>query len=1452
MSSAEPLTPTKRLPETVISVTANFTAEPLGDVLRFWLARLGMAPARVEFSPYTQVLQELLSPGSLLASATGGVNLLLVRLEDWARDQDASRQIETTATATREFVNALTGFARAARRPTILGLCPPSRQASSDETFSAVLAELTREVRSAATRMAGITVVTAEDVASLYPVEIVDDPENNRVAHIPFTPFYWTALGTMLARKARTLLQQPRKVIAVDADNTLWGGVVGEVGAAGLRLDAGFLQVQKTLLALKNQGLLLALVSKNEEGDVAAAFERGEMMLRRPDFAGWKVNWEPKSRNISRLAKELELGLDSFIFLDDNPIETAEVAANCPGVTALLLPADPAQVARFLQHVWLFDAHGSTSVDAKRTELYRQQGERNRFRDTATTFRQFIAGLNLQVEVAPPTPANYERAAQLTQRTNQFNTSGIRRTSAELTSLLNSGERRALLIRARDRFGDYGDVGLAVFFAAARSLHVDTLLMSCRVLGKGVEHRFLAELGREAQKLNADELVFQFERTDRNQPAHNFLNAVAAEKRNDGAYHMTAAAAAATVFDPDQASHSEVAAEESEKQEAGPPAADFLEIAAQLDTVEKIAQAVSRYLRRARPQLANDLVAAHNAGEAALVKIWQDVLHVEPVGVSDPFLSLGGQSLQAASVASRIAMELGVRIPLTFLFSNPTIIELHERILAADRASVVELRKAEHVSLSSAQQRLWFLDQFIPNRAAYNIPVARRIHGNIEAHILEAALSRVMLRHDVLRTTFAVEDDAGGLKIAATPHVDLRQVSVRSESHALSLADEEARRPFDLSSGQLLRCLLISWGPADHLLVVNVHHIVSDGWSMGILLRELGEAYEAVKAGIEPQWKPSSASYADYAEWQRERRASGDFQSDIEYWKHELRGAPSLLELPADKVRPSEMTYAGSTVRGNISAEARHAMQALAARESCTPFTILLAVWQTLLHRYSQQEDIVVGVPVAGRNHPAIEDLVGCFVNTLPIRTPIDPESSFVNLLRVVRTKLADGLAHQDLPFEVLVTELGLGRDLSRSPLFQVMLVLQDTPDSDFAPAGIQTAPVPLHNGGAKFDVVMEVTPAEKGYALSLEFNTSLFLPETAERLLGHFTHLIEQACAAPETAVSRLPLMTDAEVRKTLAFVNSEAAEFSDVECLHHRFERLAAAMPDQPALTYEDRTFSYGELNRRANQVAHHLIACGVGPDVLVGLCMERSAELVIAILGILKAGGAYLPIDLSYPADRLAFMLSDAQAAVLLTERKLAASLPAHGTRTVFIDDAKDVLAGLPISNPETAVMPENLAYVIYTSGSTGQPKGCMIMHKNVARLMLATEHWYGFNRSDVWTLFHSCAFDFSVWEIWGALLYGGRVVVVPFMVSRSPEAFYELLASEQVTVLNQTPSAFRQLIQAEESVGQKELALRYVIFGGEALEMQSLRPWFERHGDKNRGWSTCTGSPRPRCM
>ena len=1420
--------------EWLFTVTANFTAEPVEPSMRFWAQKVGLWPIRVKFSGYNQVLQELLDPASSFNTRMPGANIILIRLEDWARSQVNTRKIETIASMLGEFTSALSACVARASRPIIVVVCPVSRTISTDKMLGVAVEALQQECIATIKGMRGVTLITWEDVAALYPVETVEDMESDRQGHVPFTNACWAALGTMIVRKSRPLFQSPYKVVVVDGDNTLWGGVVGEVGAEHVQIDENRTFFQTWLLNLKRQGWLLALASKNEEHDVTRVFSRIEMELHREDFVTWKVNWEPKSRNISTLAKELELGLDSFIFLDDNPIECAEVRSNCPAVTVLQVPAESERLPEFLKHVWAFDGAHKTVVDEKRTELYRQQSQRNQFRKAVGSFREFISGLQLEVSIGVPLPSQMERAAQLTQRTNQFNTTGIRRNTAELTSLLHQGRKQALLVGARDRFGDYGEVGLAIYSTEGRSLTVETLLMSCRVLGKGVEHELISHIGKEAERIGLDEVVLPFKPSERNQPAKRFLSSIGAEDQGDGMFRLPSVKASQLRFEPESATI-EVAIEGEKDSPQLVVRPDFAAITTHYRSIDRIIEALVAQSWRQRPQLPMELMHPRTDDETRLCRIWQEVLHISEIGIQDPFLDLGGKSLQAVSIVSRIATEFGVRIPLERLLTNVTVAEIAVSLKGGATAQP-PIKKTDRIALSRAQQRLWFLDQFIPNRAAYNIPVTRLIHGRLSAKALQSAYFELLARHDQLRSTYSNESGATTVQIHSEERRGWDHLRAFSQQHAMEIAQEDAGRPFDLTKGPVVRCLLISWSDQDHLLALTVHHIVCDGWSIGILLRDLSDAYESAVAGQPPSFIQAHISYSDYAVWQEERLTSGDFRDDGEYWRGELKDVPTLLEIPTDFARPLVMSYKGARTALTVSSRVRRNVEQFAGREGCTPFAVILSAWQTLLGRYSRQDDIVVGVPVAGRTHPLVENVVGCFVNTLAVRSVVNGAESFRHHVRVTAEKLRSALAHQEMPFECVVNEMGAERNLSRSPLFQVMLVYQDTPPGDFRPAGMEVVPCSVHNGGAKFDFVLEVTPIHDYYELSLEFDAGLFGRETTERILVHFAKLLEEGTSIPDTPLAALPMMTADEIKQTIACINGSPCSFTDVACLHHWFERRVESSPLNPAVICNGEWLSYEELNVRANRLAHWLIECGVGPDVLVGICLDRSPSIIVAILAVLKAGGAYLPIDLSYPSDRLEFMLSDAHAALLLTETKLLRTLPRHHVRVICLDEVEDSLASRPSGNPITRVTPDSMAYVIYTSGSTGKPKGCMVTHHNVSRLMRATEQWYGFNEQDVWTLFHSTAFDFSVWEMWGALLYGGRLVIVPFVVTRSPEVFYELLVKERVTVLNQTPSAFRQLINAEVAVGQGALALRYVIFGGEALELQSLRPWFEKHGDQ----------------
>jgi amino acid adenylation domain-containing protein len=840
--------------------------------------------------------------------------------------------------------------------------------------------------------------------------------------------------------------------------------------------------------------------------------------------------------------------------------------------------------------------------------------------------------------------------------------------------------------------------------------------------------------------------------------------------------------------------------------------------------------------------------APRTPAEEVLAGIWAEVLRLERVGVEESFFEMGGHSLLATRVVSRVREVFGVQLPLRALFEGPTVAELAGRVEEMRRAGapalppVVPAGRTGPLPLSFAQERLWLIDRLQPESAVYNIPVAWRLGGALDVDALERALGEIVRRHEALRTVFAEVDGAPVQVVApfegfALPAEDLSDLNEADREAAVRRrAGEDARRAFDLSAGPLFRAALLRLGAEDHVLLLSMHHIVSDGWSMGVLFRELSALYEAYREGGESPLPELVVQYADYAVWQREQLAGEALDRQLGYWKERLAGAPELLELPTDHPRPAVQTYRGASLPVELSPELLERLQALGRSEGATLYMVLLSAFQVLLSRYAGSEDVVVGSPIAGRTRHEVEALIGFFVNTLVLRTDLSGDPSFRETLRRVREAALGAYEHQELPFEKLVSELQPERSLSHSPLFQVMFALQDAEGPGGALAGLSVSGFGAGLASAKFDLSLGLTATAQGLRGGLNYSTDLFEPGTVEGMVRHLERVLEQVARDADLRLSELRLA--GEVERALLAAGHATRSFPAAERLDQRFQARALERPHAPALTFQGTTLTYRELNERANRLAHRLRALGVAPGTRVGIALERSAELVAAILAVLKAGGAYVPLDPAYPAERIAFVLEDAEIPVLVTASHLVPRLPAFAGAALLVDADAEAIAAESGENLPVEAGPDTLAYVIYTSGSTGKPKGVQVTHANVVRLFDATDPWFGFAPDDVWTLFHSCAFDFSVWEIWGALLYGGRLVVVPYLTTRSPEDFHRLLVDEGVTMLSQTPSAFKQLVQADLASGVDASAqrLRHVVFGGEALDPQALRPWMERHGDE----------------
>lgn len=740
--------------------------------------------------------------------------------------------------------------------------------------------------------------------------------------------------------------------------------------------------------------------------------------------------------------------------------------------------------------------------------------------------------------------------------------------------------------------------------------------------------------------------------------------------------------------------------------------------------------------------------------------------------------------------------------------------------------------------LSYAQERLWFLNRLNPYSTAYNMHDAVQIRGSLDLETLERSLNEIVKRHEILRTTFTGVGNQVVQVIAPEQTLNINLVDLQHlptterEAEAKRLAAEEARYRFDLEREPLLRLTALRLAPDEHILLVTVHHIIWDEWSNGVFWRELAAYYRHFVSGADINLSDLPVQYADYAYWQRRWLADGVIQNQLAYWKQQLGGELPLLQLPTDFPRPAVQSYRGAMVSRRLSPEVLSALHDLSQRASTTLFMTLLAVFQTLLFRYTSQGDIVVGTPIANRSQPGVENLIGFFLNTLVLRTDLSDNPRFMDLLERVKASALDAFAHPDLPFEKLVEELHPQRDLSYNPIFQVMFVYQKDPGSIFELPELETAPVFVDGGVSKFDLTLFAVESSRGLEVAIEYSTDLFSADTINRMLGHLDMLLKGVTAEPERRLSDLPLLTDAERHQLLVEWNNTAQVYPLDRCIHQLFEDNAARKPDDVALVYQDDSLTYRELNRRANQLAHTLLEQGVKPGSLIGICIERSPEMIVGILGVLKAGVAYVPLDPNYPAERLEWVLNDAQINILLTQQHILDRLLTRPASVICLDSDWGQIARQPTDNPATAINPERLAYVIYTSGSTGKPKGVPISHRNLVHSTTARYTYYP-EPVGRFLLLSSFAFDSSVVGIFWSLCQGGTLCLPEQDQERDVHQIASIIAGYRITHTLCLPSLYALLLEYAEP--EQLRSLKAVMVAGEACPPDLIRQHYERLPD-----------------
>ncbi len=832
--------------------------------------------------------------------------------------------------------------------------------------------------------------------------------------------------------------------------------------------------------------------------------------------------------------------------------------------------------------------------------------------------------------------------------------------------------------------------------------------------------------------------------------------------------------------------------------------------------------------------------------EKTLVDEWTNILNLERIGIHDNFFELGGHSLIAAQVIYRLQQTFNRQILISQFFEYPTVATLAEHLssteqnpheqdfsLALDCAT--NGHREDRIALSASQKQLWFLNQLKGGAEACNIPLALHISGDLDISALTRSLTEIVRRHASLRTIFPVVNDMPWQQILEPEPFKIRQVDLRSlhqderTSRVYQLAQEEAQQPFVLTESIPIRATLIHLEETSNVLLITMHHIVGDDWSLKIIQKELAIIYTALSEGNVSPLEPLPFQYVDYVCWQQEQFGKQVFNQQLVYWKQQLAGAPPLLELPLDHPRPVVQTFRGETEFFTLDKTLTRQLRTLGQRTGSTLFMVLLASFGILLSRYSRQQDLVIGAPVANRNHSELETLVGCFINLMALRINLTDNPTFVELVQRVRQVSLDAYTHHELPFAKLIEELNLDRSLSYTPLFQVLFVLQNTPVESANFGDLELSPLTIESGTSQYDITLMIEEAQDELIGHFEYNCDLFERQTVKRMIGHFETLLEGIVASPHESIASLPLLSQAERHQVLVEWNDTATDYPKDKCVHQLFEAQVEKTPEAIALQFKQDQLTYRELNERANQLAHYLKTKGVKADTLVGICLERSLEMVVGLLGILKAGAAYVPIDPQYPEERLRFIVDDTQIPLLLTQSQWQDHLQHLPGERFCLDTEWTAIANYRSDSPTADVTSDNLMYVIYTSGSTGQPKGVMVPHKGITNLLSWKQRNFGVDSNDKVLQTYPFSFDASVCQIFWPLCNGATLVLAEPDGHKDTQYLVKTIQQEGITIVGLVPSIIRYLLQEEGIEGCRNL--KQIICGGEALERELVERCYE---------------------
>jgi amino acid adenylation domain-containing protein/FkbH-like protein/non-ribosomal peptide synthase protein (TIGR01720 family) len=1403
-------------------LAGTFTLEPMEESIRHLARGLG-EPVPMAFAGFNQLFQELLNPASLMSQNKTGINVCILRIEDLFGDDTAAWQ-ESVEGNIDTLVDALRTLGRSCPQaffPVHVAL--PSASVTKNIEQKRFIHSISRRLRDRLAKENNIVVSLSEDMGCNEKLDTF--LSESEIGGVPYTDAGYVAMAVHLFRIIDAKRRKPIKVIAVDADNTLWDGVVGEDGLTNLRLPDYRIAFHERLLALKRAGVLLAVVTKNNPEDVEAALTQWpEMRLRRDDWVAVKAGWGPKSLALSELARELNLGLDSFLFMDDSALEVAEIRHAHPEVTAIHLPLGE-QLTPFLDRLWLLDTAEGGVDDAQRTQRYREEGDRKAFRNTASTYAAFLAGLNLQVEFQAPDEQMLNRAAQLSVRTNQFNATQWRLTVSELRAWLENRTHHLLMVRVRDRFGDYGVCGAVFIESTDRQLRIRNFLLSCRALGRGVEHEILREVFRRFDGHERDSFSVDWCKSSMNAPVSNFLQSGAARytgNADSGSFIFTEERIRALRADGATPSEEPTSASAHPILNRPAPSLFYQKLCTEYAELGCFLEDARKNRAKSIPSERGEFVPPKNFAEQAVASVFEELLACGQVGRLDNFFDLGGHSLKAVMAIARLQSEYSLTIGLDAFLENPIVRHIASRLSHFGDSEVFgiePLPAAVSYTLSRAQKRLWMLCQLRDESGlAYHMPIALRFEGHLDVEGLRTAFALLAEKHESLRSVVVEEEGEPRLKVLSSlESLPWNYASEAiDEAQFIETARTRMRVPFDLEKGPLFRVHLQRLHGNCFGLVFVVHHIICDGWSIGLIVQELEEAYRQLQKGETIEVSIPLIQAKEFAAWQDSYLRNAE--ADASFWTHRFKQLPEPLNLALDAPRPQVKSSIGGVTTETLPSDLWISLQALARKHSVSPFMVLLAGLQAWLYRYTGSEDVCIGTPVAGRPNQSMESVVGFFVNLLPLRVQIDPQSSLEDWMMHSAEATREALAHQHYPFDLLVETLSPERDTSRAPLFDVLFAYQNEPMGALNLPGVVTQPVETGFQPSQYDLAFNLFESETGLCARLEFDSQIFRMERAERMLRGWMQALRVLVDKPKTPVCEVCCLSESEECTIKGFEEGVSYGTCRTDTIPSLVSRQASAFPDRIAVADASTQLTYGDLELQTDRNAQALMRrFGTGAK-RIGVVGQRSSEYIVTLLSVMKAGYTYLPLDLEYPIERLRFMCEDSEVEAIIHVGEPISSPPQLSVPWVLLRELYSNYKYDAAS--ETTLTAKTDAYCIYTSGSTGKPKCSLVSHEAFATMITAQIEAFGVQPGAVCGQFASMAFDASVSEIFLALVGGATLEIAPAEAREDIDVFRTWLRERKVATITLPPPFIRALGKCDLS------PLKTLISAGEAAPVDLL--------------------------